>query len=88
MYMSKFVVEGRGHFPLDMLRYDSCWPSTQSDVAALDYIREDFRKPPNEKSRRVALSRCHKTKGFKPTSDRWESFGWHIVELSGPYRVN
>jgi hypothetical protein len=28
---------GIGAVPLDMLRYDSCWPSTQDDVLALGH---------------------------------------------------
>jgi hypothetical protein len=27
-----FVVVGTSHFPLDMLRYDSCWPRTSDSV--------------------------------------------------------
>ena len=80
MYTSKFVVEGRGHFPIDMLRYDACWPRTQEDVTALnDYW--------SEKPRRVVLSSAHKLKGYRPTSTRWSSFGWTVVEISKPERV-
>jgi hypothetical protein len=28
----RYTVEGTGQFPVDMLRYDSCWPSTSKDV--------------------------------------------------------
>ncbi len=84
MYITRFVVEGRGHFPVDMLRYDTCWPSTQRDVSTIEYFTRDFR---TEKPRRVALSSAHKLKGFKPTNERWSSFGWVVIEISEPQRV-
>ena len=30
-----FEVQGRGEFPLDMLRYDLCWPATEGDAIPL-----------------------------------------------------
>lgn len=32
MFRTSFTVEGSLHFPLDMLRYDGCYPATQEDV--------------------------------------------------------
>lgn len=59
-----FQVEGSGNFPFDMLRYDLCWPAseTASQLLALPATR------------RVEL------KGLKvPTARRWASFGWTVV---------
>jgi hypothetical protein len=33
----RFTVRGRGQFPFDMLRYDSCYPQSGIDAVHLDY---------------------------------------------------
>lgn len=64
----KFTVEGSGPFPLDMLRYDSAHPSSETDAN---------RAQDAERGRRrvTLLSTAWKA----PTVGRWESFGWHVV---------
>lgn len=60
----EFTVEGSGPFPIDMLRYDLCWPAKEAHSYHL-LITDD---------RRIVL------KGLKlPTTRRWESFGWRVV---------
>lgn len=64
----EFVVEGRGEFPLDMLRYDRCWPASIDDTLRIprDHLAID---------RQIGLA------GLKvPTAARWASFGWKVVE--------
>ena len=58
-----FIVEGRGTFPVDMLRYDCCYPSGSKDAAAL------LTKEP----RRVVLI------GERITAARWKSFLWNVT---------
>jgi hypothetical protein len=66
----EFSVQGRGMFPFDMLRYDLCWPASESDSALLFY------NDPHS-HRHINL------KGLKtPTAARWHSFGWEVVEAS------
>ena len=65
MKIKHFTVEGRGAFPLVMLRYDACWPSHPDDVAALEHT--DHRK--------VRLSSAG---AMSPTVGRWESFMWYV----------
>jgi hypothetical protein len=63
----EFVVEGgvNAGFPIDMLRYDLCWPATGSDSIELAKATGP---------RRVTM------KGLKtPTPARWASFGWTVV---------
>lgn len=56
-------------FPLDMLRYDECWPATQRDVELINHNIIDGRD--NES---YEISVC----STKPlTLARWQSFGWH-----------
>jgi hypothetical protein len=66
-----FTVEGAGEFPMDMLRYDRCFPRNEKDAnAAQD--RERGR-------RQVELTRPHCEAYWTPTEGRWQSFGWKVV---------
>lgn len=71
--LSEFTVEGNGDFPLDMLRYDQCWPKSEStdsiNVAARRYTSK----------RQVTLVSIKRL----PTIARWESFGWKVVKING-----
>lgn len=67
MRCKDFQVRGSGEFPLDMLRYDACWPATEMDSAtASDHERD---------RRRVNLRTASPN---SPTPERWESFGWKV----------
>ena len=71
LYYHRFTVEGSGHFPHDMLRYDGCWPSTGEDVVSMDFEEDGMR-------RRVTLTTIgHKDR--TATVDRWRSFGWNVI---------
>ena len=63
-----FIVEGRGSFPIDMLRHDSCWPYTSSDASQIEHASD---------RRRVALLTDNPV---YPTVGRWNSFLWSVVE--------
>lgn len=65
-----FTVEGRGQFPLDMLRYDACYPADSDTVSQIDAEDEPGKR------RRVRLLTSRDT---PPTSDRWSSFGWRVI---------
>lgn len=65
------VVEGRGTFPLDMLRYDSCCPATETDTSHVNGVVAEVR--------RVVLRRFS-VSGQPATEGRWRSFGWRVVE--------
>lgn len=91
MYVTEFTVQGNGreassnqrYFPLDMLRYDTCWPMRPDDVSKLtsdplvgDEVRE------------VTLMTMRRTKGeHAVTIDRWLSFGWPVVDIKQPRKV-
>lgn len=64
------TVSGKGQFPLDMLRYDACWPSSGRDASA---IADTFH------NRNVAWSINVTRANTAPfTNDRWESFGVQV----------
>ncbi len=73
MYLRRFTVRGSGEFPLDMLRYDSCWPKTGHDVAALEdhTARRDVR---------LCKYAANKRGPFFEAG-RWRSFGWEAWEV-------
>ena len=69
----EFTVEGSGSFPFDMLRYDQCWPKSESpDSATLELMTRRARGPFSLTL--VGLS--------APTQGRWESFGWRVISQS------
>lgn len=65
-----FAVEGRGDFPLDMLRYDRCWPRYEAEI--YKFTRTDF-------SGRAPVRNINLEGLKRPTEARWESFGWRVV---------
>ncbi len=74
-HVKHFTVEGVGEFPLDMLRYDRCWPKTGFDVdrMALDH----------SVTRAVELVTHRRPQQEVATIDRWHSFGWTVVMIHG-----
>lgn len=68
-----FTVAGRGAFPLDMLRYDCCWPMTGDDVTNLDGTIE---------RREITLVSATPN---SPTRGRWSSFGWPVIASQQRY---
>ena len=68
MFCQIFPVTGSGQFPVDMLRYDSCYPHSQDSVVALS----------EKNTRTVVLARAVKRVTDTPTIARWESFGWKV----------
>jgi hypothetical protein len=83
-HLYHFTVEGKGYFPLDMLRYDSCYPAKSEDVTRiLDHGSPNYLQ---EKAR-IVLAHLSTVKYWEPTVARWKSFGWDVVEVLTPYRV-
>lgn len=85
-YLCEFKVTGMGQFPYDMLRYDHCWPATESHDSAglmtptMDRADEYFAL------RTVTLRRHTQGKGTNyhdtPQCDRWRSFGWVVSAVT------
>lgn len=63
----EYYVTGRGAFPFDMLRFDSCWPASGEDAAKLDH---DI----SSREHRSVKLRSYR----EPTVDRWSSFVWSV----------
>jgi hypothetical protein len=70
-YMWRAKVTGNSAFPVDMLRYDQCWPLDPSPVT--QSFREDG-------SRTGKLTVQIQGVGSL-TPDRWASFGWYVSDI-------
>ena len=65
----RFYARGNGHFPLDMLRYDKCYPLKEGEAKELgNWV-------PETRAIRLETSGTHITRG------RWKSFGWIISKV-------
>jgi hypothetical protein len=68
-----FTVTGSGQFPMDMLRYDCCWPASETESRLVAVVADHGAGTPVD----------IKLKGLKvPTFARWRSFGWSITQTS------
>lgn len=85
MRIMRYIVEGRGAFPIDMLRFSASWPSSASDVIAITPRDDDDRR----ELRQVVLCSAINGAGepFKARSvldtsvvERFASFGWRVIE--------
>ena len=81
-----FTVEGHFPFPLDMLRYDQCYPANETETARMDGAISPFRETNNIAGapHRITLARAvnlsqRDAKRWQPTHGRWESFGWKVT---------
>lgn len=79
LYVHTFKVRGGTRFPLDMLRYDACFPATGEDAAHMDDClnRDVSAKDRIEKA--ITLIHVSDHIRWTPTVGRWESFLWHVV---------
>ncbi len=65
-----------GEFPLDMLRYDGCWPESEKDAGLI----RDTMEPGGTKITPLMVKvRARKSIHWEPTAARWESFGWRVI---------
>lgn len=78
MKIVKFTVKGSFRFPLDMLRYDQCWPAGPEDTARMEYSTES-RSPEGYD---ITLCRWAPNGAWTPTMGRWASFNWHVDPAS------
>jgi hypothetical protein len=87
-YYTAFTVQGKMSFPLDMLRYDGCYPA---DSESLDWIHRKLSHATSSEYRtqagHVRLITVHARKDWKPTADRWRSFGWTVTHVSRPEKM-
>lgn len=70
----RFKVTGNTAFPIDMLRYDRCFPASARDAglitSAMTYD--------NNGALTVDLLTYQERKHWMPNSARWKSFQWEV----------
>ena len=72
MTQYEYQVTGRGRFPVDMLRYDRCWPVDNIGLITGGY---------EERSSETYTVKIRSDKA--PTVGRWNSFCWGVFDLNG-----
>lgn len=73
--LTEFQVTGSGQFPLDMLRYEGCYPATSNDVAEMA----------KDHGLRTVTLHMIGPKNRPVTIARWASFLWKVkVVFSRP----
>lgn len=83
----KFIVQAKHKlprpFPIDMLNYDSCYPSSDSDsISRINNSLTEFISDKDFESKPITLIHIsHGNKNWKPTNARWESFGYKVVNI-------
>lgn len=75
LYAHEATVEVRGPFPVDMLRYDSCYPASGEDANA---IAHSFARRPREPYRVVVRALSQSKTHW--TWARWASFGVAVTQ--------
>ena len=78
----KFTVEGCGTFPVDMLRYDGCYPRDTESAVALTYCHRCTKELTSQPRQVNLTSRIERGFDPGPTDARWNSFGWKVVKKS------
>lgn len=78
-----FTVEGGGTFPIDMLRYDACYPASETD----SFAAMSWENMPTGRRRVTLKHRVAKDENLNhyPCEDRWKSFTWNVVPGSIQY---
>lgn len=77
MLKQTFRVIGRSSFPLDMLRYDRCFPDTQTDVAKIELARNG--NCHEHEALEITLARFVSRAKDQPTLALWNSFLWSVI---------
>jgi len=75
IYRHEFTVTGRGRFPMDMLRYDACYPR---DGEAVVGIEVDWISKTYYRALRTVRLVHYGPYGWSPTEGRWSSFLWGV----------
>ena len=76
--ITNYKVAGACDFPIDMLRYDNAWPRSESETGGLyTALSQRFT------ARKKGIVEVELQSIGRPNGARWNSFGWHVVEIDG-----
>jgi len=72
-------------FPLDMLRYDHCYPTSQEQMGIIVLT---FRTVPTLLGLEpIKMQNTSSDRFWKPTDKRWKSFGWIVWSKEDPIHI-
>jgi hypothetical protein len=71
-----FTVIGHGKFPIDMLRYNACFPYQSGDSTKIAHSIK-FAEERNE----YKINLCQPAGYSPPNIERWRSFGWEVTDF-------
>ena len=80
LHTHRAKVVGSGPFPVDMLRYDKCYPDTERDATAIVHSVKIL--PLEDRPTSVDVVQQHLSVRPNWTPERWATFGWTLGELS------
>lgn len=78
MWIYRFKVKVHLPFPIDMLRYDECFPASQDDSAKMSS---------DSGVKEISLIHYHSSKYWNPTILRWRSFTCEVIEIEKPLKL-
>lgn len=76
-YRWQYTVRGDMAFPLDMLRYDACHPTSQESVAEIDASLQREERAGRRSAGKPFVVKLASYVGA-PEAKRWSSFGWRV----------
>lgn len=79
-YLVTFTVKGLGPFPIDMLRYDCCYPASAEDAVKIMSRTSEPREITLKTHRAVSKTflKLQIDDQKLPAVGRWKSFQWEI----------
>lgn len=83
-FITEFDVFGSTTFPLDMLRSDECYPANYGDVLLIEEPATPAARAQARilaPVRRVRLVHVGVAEEWSPNYERWQSFGWTVVDF-------
>jgi len=78
IYRHEFQVRGSLAFPLDMLRYDQCYPAIEEETHEIAHSIDMAHQ--GIKQFTIKLVHYDARAKWEPTAARWQSFGWQVVD--------
>lgn len=78
LFIIRFKVRGNGEFPFDMLRYDACSPTTETEARQLGWNYAGASE--SRGAVEIELESRGRPRFWRPTAARWESFLWRVLE--------
>ena len=79
MWSHRFTVRCALPFPIDMLRYDACFPASEEDAGKMSGTHGAIE---------VKLVHRGDAKSWQPAEGRWRSFICTVIETEVPVKIS